>query len=81
MKFEEILPLMREGKNAKCGNTPGYYTICKSKLFDMDLGKTIYRVDPDLNSRDIFSWGIHGNAVLSEEWEIYESEDKEEAKK
>ena len=78
MKFEEVLPLLREGKKFKCADNSGFYIVCKQKLFDMDLGTTIYRIDK--GKHDIFNWGISGHSLLSDEWMPYD-EDQQETKK
>lgn len=72
MKFEEVLPLMREGLKFKCGDQSGYYIVCKKMLFDMDLGIGITHISTEISSSDIFQWGVDGNSLLSDQWEIYE---------
>lgn len=81
MKFEEALPLMRNGSKFKCANLSGYYIVCKKSLFGMDLGTGICNISTENNSSDIFHWGIDGNSLLSNEWEIYNDNANEEIKK
>ena len=81
MKFEDILPFLRTGASAKCGNQPGYFLVCKKSLFGTDLGLHIYHAWPDPLTGDIFHWGIDGNSLLSDEWEICESDEQPEIQK
>jgi len=81
MKFEETLPLMRNGSKFKCGDQSGYYMICRKTLFDMDLGAGICNISTERDSSDIFQWGVDGNSLLSNDWEIYEKDNKSEINK
>lgn len=78
MKFEEILPLLRTGAKGKCRDIPGYYLVVRKSIFDRDLGLSIFRVDPDLKSSDIFGWGVDGYSLLSDGWELYEEDSTSE---
>ena len=77
MKFEEVMPLMREGKKARmASNTDGEYWIC-GKIGNPDFGLpmqlTIIRMDKDncalCSTRD---WAIERWAIMAEDWEIVE---------
>lgn len=82
MKFEEVLPFMREGKRAKIidpgisgGGWDYPWIVCTQSLpYEIDerwLALT------RLNSKgqyiaDAYSWGIPTWAVMSDKWEIIE---------
>ncbi len=77
MKFEEILPLMREGAKARlCSNTEGEYWICgyQGLMADMsDKMPVIIRIDKnECAPRTLYDWGISRWMIMSEDWEIYE---------
>lgn len=78
MKFEEALPLMRKGEHFKCGSQSGFYTAHTKSLFGMELGISICNISPEYPSNNIFHWGIDGNSLLSDEWEPYIVEDKDQ---
>lgn len=81
MKFEEALPLMRQGLKFKCVDQSEYYTVCKKNFFYTDCGEVISRIPIDKKDIDIFDWGISGQYILSDEWEIFENDNIEETKK
>lgn len=79
MKFEEVLPLMREGKKARHGRMKeGEYWICCNAAFlgDAETWPTLTKVFDNHfeNERcaDVSSWawGIERWAVMDETWEI-----------
>lgn len=78
MKFEEALPLMREGKKARHGRMKeGEYWICgSSSMQGIDKWPTLIKVfdNPFENERaaDVssWSWGIERWAILCDTWEI-----------
>jgi len=77
MKFEEVLPLMREGKKARLiNNYDGEYWICGSignPGLGMPLQPTIHRMDKnDCAPRTKDDWGIHRWAIMRDDWEIVE---------
>lgn len=71
MKFEEILPILRTGKNARRKNhhilSFGTYFVKLEKnrfdfySFDKEKQYTIYIVS-----------GLNTNDILADDWEIYE---------
>jgi hypothetical protein len=81
MKFEKVLPLMRNGSKFKCGDQSGYYMICRKTLFDIDLGTGICNISTERNSNDIFHWGVDGNSLISKDWEIFEKDKHSEINK
>lgn len=78
MKFEEILPLMREGKKAKhMRMKEGEYWICGHSSFaGSEKWPTLIKVfkNPFQNERtpdqSSYSWGIERWALLCDTWEI-----------
>jgi len=86
MKFEEVLPLMRQGKKAKHAKMmDGEYWICGTAEFKLDANvpkwPTLVRIfdnpfedgkNYDTNSH---SWGIQRWAIMEDTWEIVEEED------
>jgi len=74
MKFEEVLPLMREGKKFKCGDQEGCYLLVRNSIFDTYLGESIYCWRNDPNLIEFFEWGVSGYSLLSEEWEVTDKE-------
>lgn len=77
MKFEEILPLMREGKKARLSsNQEGEYWICGS-IGNPEIGipiiLTIVRMDNnDCAPRTTYDWGIARWMVMADDWEVHE---------
>lgn len=79
MKFEEILPFMREGRKVRHGRMKeGEYWICAQAAF-MDTSQTwptITKVfeNPFENERtrdaNSYAWGIERWAIMDETWEI-----------
>lgn len=85
MKFEEVLPLMREGKKAKHSKMKdGEYWICgKAGLPGCDFFPTLIKVfdNPFETERasdtSSWSWGIERWAIMCDDWEIVdENKDK-----
>jgi hypothetical protein len=78
MKFEEILPLLREGKKARHGRMKAKeYWICgTASMPGMDKWPTLIKVfdNPFENERlcdkDSWAWGIERWAILCDSWEI-----------
>lgn len=71
MKFEEALSMIRDGVKFKCGDNEGHYEICRLSIFESEQGETIHLFQPN-NRHDIFSWGIDGHSLLSNEWQPYQ---------
>ncbi len=80
MKFEEILPFMREGKKVRHSRMKeGEYWICGYASFEgMDKWPTLIKMfenpfenerAPDVSS---WSWGIERWAIMCDTWEIVE---------
>ncbi len=77
MKFEEILPLMREGKKARlASNEEGEYWICGYqglKEDGSDKFRTILRMDKDgCAPLTTWDWGIARWMIMSDDWEVVE---------
>ena len=80
MKFEEILPLLREGKKARHSRMKDKeYWICGHANFDgMAKWPTLIKVfdNPFENERtpDVsnWAWGIERWAIMCDTWEIVE---------
>jgi hypothetical protein len=86
MKFEEILPLIREGKKAKCPtyDDAGEFWIAgyiglpdvyddKGELIQSEKHLTIHRMDiMGKFINDKHSWGICRWAIMDESWELME---------
>lgn len=81
MNFEEVLPLMREGKKARHGRMKeGEYWICANASFIDDSHKwpTLVKVfdNPFENERSAdvssWAWGIERWAIMCDSWEIVE---------
>lgn len=74
MKFEDVLPLMRQGKKARHGRMKdGEYWICGfSGLQDMEKWSTLIKVfhNPFQPDTDIYSWGIERWAIMCDDWEV-----------
>lgn len=76
MKFEEVLPLMREGKKAYIPShyMEQEYLIC-GKQGNTELGIPIINTIIKVNSKnefinDSYSWGIPCWAIMSDQWTI-----------
>lgn len=77
MKFEEVLPLMREGKKARNGRMKGgeYWTCGYAKLNgtgETEKWLTLVKIynNPFVKDNDIYSWGIERWALMCDDWEI-----------
>ena len=71
MKFEEILPLMREGKKARLeSDTDGEYWICGYRGFDLESRvPSIERIDKNgCAPATSFDWGIARWMILRDDW-------------
>lgn len=78
MKFEEVLPLMRESKKARTKSDMdyGFYWIC-GKKGNEELGfpmiPTIVKIQNDgTHLHEKCSLGISTCAIMDESWEIFE---------
>ncbi len=76
MTFEEVLPLMREGKKAHHSRMKtGEHWICGyASMEGVEKWPTLIKVfhnpfQPDI---DIYSWGIERWAIMCDTWEIIE---------
>ena len=76
MRFEEILPLMREGQKAKHGRMKdNEYWICGySSLGDSEKWPTLIKMyeNPFEADRDGYSWGIERWAIMADDWFVVE---------
>ena len=80
MKFEEVLPLMREGKKAKHGRMKDgeYWVYAFAKFEGMEKWPTLAKVynNPFEDERNVdissYSWGIERWAIMADDWEIIE---------
>ena len=76
MKFEEILPLLREGKKAKHASMKDdeYWILGYAKFEGMDKWPTLIKMfkNPFEADRDSYSWGIERWAIACDTWELYE---------
>lgn len=83
MKFEDVLPLMREGKKARNGRMKdGEYWICGKSSFKFDPSlsgwPTLIKIfeNPFESERtcdaNSYSWGIERWAIMCDTWEIVE---------
>jgi hypothetical protein len=76
MKFEEILPLMREGKKARHARMKSKeYWICGHVgLEGLNRIPTFLKVfeNPFTYDKDTYSWGIERWAIMEDSWEIVE---------
>ncbi len=76
MKFEEILPLMREGKKAKHARMKDgeYWILCYESFQGSEKWLTLTKMfeNPFENDRNSYSWGIERWAILEDSWEIVE---------
>ncbi len=75
MKFEEVLPLMREGKKAKIKSLDKYrhWVVSEASLMNREpFWITLSSInDEDGTTRhDRSSWGIPRWAIMSDKWEI-----------
>lgn len=75
MRFEEILPLMREGKAARMeSNTDGYHWIaCKQGAPHLSLPNILSIVELNKDGKiiaDTHSWGIPRWAIMADDWVI-----------
>ncbi len=78
MKFEEILPLMREGNKARIvGTTDGSHWVCCYQSIAFEPGEedkclSLAKIEADgFESADRHSWGIPRWAIMAE-WELVE---------
>lgn len=80
MKFEEVLPLMREGKKARHSRMKAnQYWICATmSVLGSGNIPTITKIfdNPFENEKtrdsDSYSWGIERWAMMEDTWEIVE---------
>jgi hypothetical protein len=76
MKFEEVLPLMKEGKKARHARmkTGEYWTCGYARFEEMEKWPTLIKIfnNPFEPDRDIYSWGIERWAIMDDTWEIVE---------
>lgn len=79
MRFEEVLPLMRQGKKArmKIDEEDGCYWVVATSYFPPDDRtngiKTIAKIEKDgFFHPNRWSWGIPCWAVMAEDWEVIE---------
>lgn len=77
MKFEEILPLMREGKKARlASDIEGEYWICgyQGLMSDMsDKMPVIIRINKNgCAPSTTYDWGIARWMIMAEDWVVYE---------
>lgn len=79
MKFEEILPLMREGKKARHAKMKyGEYWICCNAAFlnTTQTWPTLTKVFKNTFDKEVYadcassSWGIERWAIMDDTWEI-----------
>ncbi len=77
MKFEEVLPLMREGKKAQMSHVKdgSYWISCKegNEYLGMPMILSIGLLNKDGEwICDSQSWAISRVCIMSEDWEIIE---------
>lgn len=80
MKFEEVLPFLREGMKAKHARMKnGEYWMCGyASLAGSDKWLTLHKIykNPFENEMNVdsssYSWGIERWAILEDTWEIVE---------
>lgn len=74
MKFEEVLPLMREGKPIWLPNPEGDYWIAgRASLPGMDAWLTMIKLNKDGEAPyEPSEWGIPRWMIMSSDWELYE---------
>lgn len=75
MRFEEVLPNMREGKKAKLPNysEDRCWIVCEARmdLLTPDSWLSLACIDSEGKAReDSRTWGIPRWAIMSEDWEI-----------
>jgi len=74
MKFEEVLPLIKEGKKARHGRMKnGEYWICgHHSVTGLQNWPTLIKVftNPFETDRDVYSWGIERWAIMDDTWEV-----------
>lgn len=79
MKFEEVLPLMREGKKAKhLRMKDGEYWIYGYASFEgLEKWPTIIKIfnNPFEADKNSYSWGIERWAIMVDDWEIIEDDE------
>ena len=76
MKFEEVLPLMRDGKKAKHARMKAgeYWVYGFANVPGCEKWPTLIKMfeNPFQPDRDIYSWGIERWAILCDSWGIIE---------
>lgn len=76
MRFEEVLPLMREGKKARHERMKVQeYWVCGHVSFEgVEKWPTLIKVfhNPFQPDNDIYSWGMERWAIMCDTWEIVE---------
>lgn len=75
MKFEEILPHLRDGKMARYPNyfynENGYWIAGYVSIIDSKKTLTLIRVNEQKKAlKGIYDWGIANWALLSDNWEV-----------
>lgn len=79
MLFEEVLPLMRQGKKAKHARMrDNEYWICgNASIEGIDKWPTLIKIfeNPFEAERYSYSWGIERWAIMADDWYIVD-EDK-----
>jgi hypothetical protein len=74
MKFEEVLPLMRDGKKARHARMRDgeYWTCGYSSIEASDKWLTLIKVFDNAFDcdRDSYAWGIERWAVMMDGWEV-----------
>ena len=78
MRFEEVLPLMREGKKARHARMRAdeFWTCgtAAMKAYGVAEFPVIMKVftNPFEDDRNSYSWGIERWAIMVDDWEIVE---------
>ena len=80
MKFEEILPLMREGKKARHKRMKDgeYWIIGYAELSGLDKWMTLIKMFDNPFEKEKYSdggcyaWGIERWSIMCDDWEIVE---------
>ncbi len=74
MRFEEVLPLMREGKKAKHSRMKAgeSWTCCHASFDGSEKWLTLTKIfeNPFEADRNSYSWGIERWAIMCDTWEI-----------
>lgn len=74
MNFEEVLPLMRQGKKARHLRMKDgeYWTCGYASIEESDKWLTLIKVFDNAfdHDRDSYAWGIERWALMADDWEI-----------